>query len=447
MKALVKRVFQLHSGEAGIVFLLGTMLLANSLAFELSQVIAVSGFLDQADDVSSILIVWLVDMSLIAVVGALQSLIVDRFNRASLIKWMAFGIALIYLVLRLMFTLHVSGAVNYAFLFLLAEQQWFFFPLIFWILVNDVIDITQSKRLFPIIASFGFVGRLIGIAIAAFSPNVLRQLDIPSEEILVFNAIIYLLVFLVISVGLRNLRVRQTLHKVEPIKETLNEGWEFVRDVPAFRYLTIAIIATVACETFIEFRFLVVSKEAIPNPDNYQFFYSLYRLGLAVLSIAVQGLLAGRIISRLGLKNVFFILPGAILAAVSWMIALPGLASGLAGVFLQKLPQYTVDESARKSFQALIPEERRGRVSIFMDSYIYTAGAIAGVLIIGAVVLIGRTIGNPNYFYAYLGICFITALAAIWAIYNMRKVYDSSLFNWRLKRRQRGASVLDKLDF
>ena len=33
------------------------------------------------------------------------------------------------------------------------------------------------------------------------------------------------------------------------------------------------------------------------------------------------------------------------------------------------------------------------------------------------------------------------------AITFMRRAYDSSLLNWRLKRRQRGASTLDKLTF
>jgi ATP:ADP antiporter, AAA family len=447
MKAFIRRIFQLHPGESQIVIPLGLMLLANSLAYELSQVIAVSGFLDQSDDVSGILIVWFVDMALIAVVGALQSLIVDRFNRVGLLKWMSFGIALIYILLRLMFTFQVPGAVNYGFLFLLAEQQWFFFPLIFWILVNDATDISQAKRLFPVIASFGFAGRLIGISIAAISPNLLERLNIPSEEVLIFNALIYMLIFLLISVGLQKLRIRHVSQKIEPIRETLKEGWDFVKEVPAFRYLTIAIIATIACETFVEFRFLAVSKAAFNNPDDYQIFYSFYRLALAILAIAVQSLLAARIISRMGMKNVFFILPSAILAGVSAMLAFPGLISGLVGVFFQKLPQYTVDESARKSFQALIPEERRGRVAIFMDSYVYTAGAMIGILIIGIVVIIGRTIENPNYFYAYLGICLVATFVAIWAIYNMRRVYDSSMFNWRLKRRQRGASVLDKLEF
>jgi hypothetical protein len=36
-------------------------------------------------------------------------------------------------------------------------------------------------------------------------------------------------------------------------------------------------------------------------------------------------------------------------------------------------------------------------------------------------------------------------LFAIWAIYMVVKTYDTSLFNWRLKRRQRGASAIDAL--
>jgi hypothetical protein len=64
----------------------------------------------------------------------------------------------------------------------------------------------------------------------------------------------------------------------------------------------------------------------------------------------------------------------------------------------------------------------------------------------GAIVWIGLHLGSTNYFYGYLGVSVIAALFSIWAIFMMRQVYDSSLFNWRLKRRQRRASVLDKLE-
>jgi AAA family ATP:ADP antiporter len=107
----------------------------------------------------------------------------------------------------------------------------------------------------------------------------------------------------------------------------------------------------------------------------------------------------------------------------------------------------TTDDSARKSFQALVPEERRGRVSTFMSNYLPALGTIVACLIAGVIVLIGLA-QNSELHIIYLIVAAIAAAFAIWAIFKMRAVYDNSMMNWRLKRRQRGtSSVLDKLDF
>jgi AAA family ATP:ADP antiporter len=82
-----------------------------------------------------------------------------------------------------------------------------------------------------------------------------------------------------------------------------------------------------------------------------------------------------------------------------------------------------------------------------MDTYLFATGSIIGCLVAGAIVLAGLRLNIANYFYIYLAFVVLAALFASWAIFKMREVYDSSLFNWRLKRRQRGASVLDKLEF
>ena len=96
-----------------------------------------------------------------------------------------------------------------------------------------------------------------------------------------------------------------------------------------------------------------------------------------------------------------------------------------------------------------VPEERRGRVSIFMDSYLYCIGVIVGCLFTGVIVLVGILTGAENYFYLYLGLAVLASVFAVWAIYKMRGVYDVSLLNWRLKRRQRRGltGVMDKLEF
>jgi len=441
MKDFANRVFRLRPGETGIVLVLGLMLLSNSAAVQVSGIVSVSNFLSEGG-VNYFLIVWLVDFLLILLMAGLQSLIVDRFERVSLIRWMTFGFALVFVILRLMFIFRVPGWLNYSLLYLVAEQQLLFFPLIFWILANDVFDMAQAKRLFPLIASWGFVGKLLGNGMAAVSPSLFARLDIRPEEMLTLNILVYLLTYLLILGGLRQVQVRRTTHKHETVRETLTEGWGFVREVLSFRYLMLAIVALTLCDTIVGFRFYVVSDAVFGDPGSYQRFFSLYRLGVTLAAFFVQSLLTSRIINRISLQNTFLILPCAVLAGATWMMALPGIISGVGGMMLLGLTRDTVNQSARKAFLALVPEERRGRVSMFIDSYLPSVGVIIGCLVTGAIVFVGIHLDIRNYFYIYLAVAVLAALFAIWAILRMRAVYDSSLWNWRLKRRQRRSSVL-----
>ncbi|TET49378.1 MAG: hypothetical protein E3J64_09740, partial [Anaerolineales bacterium] len=366
--------------------------MSNSMAQQVSGIVAISGFLEEGG-VNQILVVWSIDMILIVVTTALQSLIIDRFDRITLMRWLVFAFAAVFAGLRVLFTFLPVGWLNYSLLYLVSEQQWLFFPLVFWVLANDVFDMAQSKRLFPVIASLGFIGKLAGIGIAAVSPGLFAQMDIKPEEILTINILIYMFAFLLISTGLQRAKVRRTAQKQETVRETLTEGWGFVREVLSFRYLMLAIVALIVCDTVLEFRFLVVSDQTFVTPGSYQAFYSLYRLCITLASFAVQSLLTSRIITRLGLKNAFLILPFTALTGAAWMLALPGIVSSVGGIVLQKLPAFTVDESARKAFQALVPEERRGRVSMFMASYLFAAGTLIGCASTGAVLFLGLQLG------------------------------------------------------
>ena len=446
MKAFFSRLFRLQPGESKLVLVLGFLLLSNSLARQISDVVAVSGFLSTVG-ANRILLVWLVDMGLTIALTGLQSLFVDRFNRRNLMGWMCFVYSLLLLVLRLMFAFNIPSGINYTLLYLLAEQQLLFFPLVFWILANDLLTLAQAKRLFPIIATGNFAGQILGLAIAAVFPTLVNLLGLQVEELLLLNVLIYLSAYAILQTGLSHLPLRPNRRKPENLLETLTEGWGFVREVLSFRYLTIAIIAINICLTIFEFRFLVVSNESFPDLYGYQRFYSLYRLGLIAAAWFVQAFLTSRILAFLSLKNSFFLLPFAQAIASIAMIVFPGAFGGIGGFSLSKITQLTVDESARKSIQSLVPLERRGRVSLFMDSYLFAAGTIIGCIVTGAIVWLGIRLQTSLYFYVYLAIAVATSFFTLWSILQMRKYYDVSLLNWRLKRRQRGQSVIDKLKF
>jgi hypothetical protein len=81
-----------------------------------------------------------------------------------------------------------------------------------------------------------------------------------------------------------------------------------------------------------------------------------------------------------------------------------------------------------------------------MDGYLLAIGGILGGLVTAVIVQIGVGLGIATYHYFYLGFAAVVAAFSIWAILRMHRVYDKSLLNWRLKRRQRSKSVLDRLD-
>ena len=64
MKERLYQLLRLRSGELGIVVILGLLLLCNSVALEVADVVAISGFLSEVG-LPQLLLVWIIDMALL----------------------------------------------------------------------------------------------------------------------------------------------------------------------------------------------------------------------------------------------------------------------------------------------------------------------------------------------------------------------------------------------
>ena len=447
MAESLRRLFRLRPGEAGIAVTLGLILMINSVALNVSDVVAVSGFISQVGT-PEILIVWLVDMGLILLTTSIQAFVIDRYARLKLLRVMSFIVVAAFVILRVLFAIPGMPIwLNYSLLFLLGEQLALFLPLVFWVYANDILELSQAKRLFPFIASFAFIGQILGLGIAALSPGLLATLQIESSELLTLNALLFMVAFALMWGNLSKMKVRETVHKSETAIETLTEGWGFIREVPSFRFLVVALLSGFVVLTILDFNFLLfIDTQLTMSTNEFQRFYGLFYLGLTVASFVVQILVTSRLIQKFELKNTFLVTPVVMLVAISWLVIFPRFIMVALALALGYLARDAVDSPAGKAFQALVPEERRGRVSIFMDSYMYAVGTILGCVVIGAILLVVN-LNTQLAFSIYLPVGVAIAAVAVLAILRMRGVYDSSLLNWRLKRRTRGASVLDKLEF
>jgi MFS family permease len=207
------------------------------------------------------------------------------------------------------------------------------------------------------------------------------------------------------------------------------------------------MLTIIMCDLILEFRFYQVTDQTFVSATAYAAFYSAYRLLFTITAFAVESLLVPRLIARLGLRNAFLILPLCALTGGLWMLAMPGMASAVGGMTLQKLPQSTVDETARKDLLTLVPAERRGRVAILIESYMYAAGSILGSIVLGLIVLVQSRLGqSESTWAAALWVAVAGALVSLGSILQARRMYETTLLGGFLRRRRRTASVLDRLE-
>ncbi|NJK63679.1 MAG: hypothetical protein HC921_14220 [Synechococcaceae cyanobacterium SM2_3_1] len=357
----------------------------NAIAQKISEISSVSNFLSGVG-ISQILIVWVADGILLIFTTGLQSLLVDRFNRIFLMKAISVTLAVAFLALRLLIAFNAPQWLHLSLFYLLSQQQFTFFPTFLWILGNDLFSMSEAKKAFPKIAAFGFLGNLIGIGAAATGPRLISGMGLSIANLITFNIFIYIVVFSCVQLGLSQVKLRKSTQKVSGIKETLSEGWNFIIEIPAFRFLSISLLMVLIADQVVEFRFLFVSGTLITDPLNYQTFYSLFTLARFTLYTLIQVFLAQKIISSIDMKNILLISPVSAAIGSTISAITSGITGTITGLVVQKLPLYSIDETARKTFQGFVPEERRGRVSLFMDSYLIALGGIAGASLTGLMI-------------------------------------------------------------
>ncbi len=450
MTAERTHLLNLKPGEWRLAIPLLLLLSVNYVVLEISEVVATSGFVSTVG-VSQIPLLWIVDMSIALLSAIAYSAVVDRLPRLRVVSWLLGMFAFSYLIIQVLFIYGAPDWMTYPLLYILADQQFTLFPLAFWSLANDVYSMSEAKRLFPLIAAGSAFGRIAGNGIAASSASFFTQSGANVSALLVLGGVVFLggLGLLWLTFNHRVVRARQDHQAGVGVRQSLQEGVEVIRDVPILRYLAFVMTLVALALTILEYHFLfTIDQEFTGDPVQFQTFYGKYKLALILATLIFQWVITGRFLEKLGMKNNFLALPATLVASAGMALALPGLIGGVAGRFLARLVEWSWDEPVRKSAQGLIPDERRGRVSAFLDSYIYAFSTIIGCILLIALFLVNAIGALPPTLVTptYLVIAILAAVGAVMMALRLRSVYDKSLLNWRLSRSRR-KSVLDEIEF
>jgi ATP/ADP translocase len=433
--------------ERKLVYSLVFILAITTLVLELSDVIATGGFVSKVGP-KNIFWLWIVDMLISLATVGMYALVVDRTERVRLVKWLTLAFAILFLGLRFVFSLGAPDWLSYPLLYILTDQLYAVFPLAFWAMVNDLYTAAEGKRLFPIITMGTALGSILGNGLAALSGWILQRSGGDPASLLPLGSLILLfgLVILEVAFAKRTVNARQSREETIDIKQTINVGADYIKNIPIFTYLAVSMLFSGVAFTVIEYHFLFSIDQAFTqDPLQFQSFYGIFKIILILSTMLVQAFISGRYLERLGLKNSFIVQPIALAIGSALAFVIPGIYGAAAARYVVRLVQQSWDEPARKSLENLIPDERRGRVSVVIDRYFYDISTILSSLVLGLLLFFIANF-SQTVVLIYLAVAVLVSIVAIWAGFRIRARYDESMLDWRLARARR-KSVLSGIEF
>lgn len=454
--AWLARFVRERVGAQAILILMIFMAAANRFTLSALDVVSTGGIIG-ALGVEQIPWVTMAEMMVGVLVSGLYLNVIDRLPRVRMVKLLLAIFAGIYLLSAAAFWglqafLPGSVGIIYTLIYLFRAQQMLIFPIVYWNLSNNLYNMAAAKRIFPFFVAADTVGSLLGYSLFSL-PQMLglpKLVDSANADALLLASVMLLL----LSLGLTQAVLREGGQQSDEVGarpslfKNLRDGFRLIGEVKLFRYLTLAVTLVWMTFSLLTYHFFA----ALGNTGNYATNYSLYSIFSTLIFLGLQVWVTGFFMRRVSTRSAFIALPVGMLVMILPALFAPGLWTGVAAYFVAYAIYNAWDAPAFSALQGLIPEERRGLVVTIVSNYAYAFGSVLGSLAVGLLVWLPRwlpsiALSDAQITTGYLGLALLTAAAAIWAAWQVRRCYEESMLSWRLTRRSRAASVLDKLEF
>ncbi|HAR36290.1 MAG TPA: hypothetical protein DCR87_05190 [Acidobacteria bacterium] len=428
---LLASVVELKPGEEKIVSLLFLYFFLITAAYSVIKSLRVASYLESLG-ADKLPLAYLLTAVLIGFVVALHSRVQAIIPRVNLIIF-----SLIFFIL------------NTLLFWFLFSFNWTWLPLAyyvwanvflavtitqFWIVVNDLFNPREAKRLVGFFGSGGIVGGIFG----GEATGLLARSNVDFGLLLLASGFLVAcipVVYLLASQQKRNqgLTPRVRPEPAAPAGATATVGFrdclKTVRGNHYLRLIAAGITLSLVVSTFIDWQFNKVVEGASSLENRLTSFYGHFNAGLLVLAFFVQIFLTSRFIQRFGLKFSFLIYPLVLVGVLSGLVILPAsllLALTLKGT--DKSLSYTLNQSVRELLYIPVSPDIKYKAKVFIDMFLnrFAKG-------LGAIMLLALLSFRPGLRLVSLVTIF---LILGWVIINIRVTREySSVVKKKLKKK------------
>ena len=254
---------------------------------------------------------------------------------------------------------------------------------VFWSFMVDLYAESQGRRLFGYIAAGGSTGALLGPALAA--AVVTTTGAVPLLLVSAGMLAVSLLCIMRLSAW-----AARTQHGGSggAAGEPLGGGvWDGIRAALSSRYLLgicFYLIAYTVLSTLLYIETARLVSDAYPSSADRTRLFATLDLIVNGLTLALQLLITGQVLRRLGVTVTLALLPAVAVIGFCVLAALPTLAVVLAFGAIRRAGEFALSKPAREILFTVIPREEKYKAKNFIDTVVYRSGdAASGWLAIG----------------------------------------------------------------
>jgi HEAT repeat protein len=354
----------------------------------------------------------------------------SRYARGRFFSTLVLGLILLLIVERL--ALFLDMPILYPVVWLTINGLGMILGTLTWNIAGEVTDARQAKRLFPIFASAGILGSVLGNLVTGVAAASLGTVNL----LLIHAVVLAVAYYFIRLISTDFFRPASPAAARSSFLSDLSAGFDYVRRSQLMRLTALASILLSVLFFSIAFPFNKVVSTSFTNEAQVAGFFGLFNSLTTLATFLISLFVANRLYSRIGIVNSVLLMPltymlGFIVFASAFSLSGAVMARSLQLVILSGLAG-----TAWNALFNVVPSQKRSRVLAFNNG----VPAQVGVALSGLLLILGERILSTTQIFL-MGIL-VTALCGV-LIWRMRSAYGQALVDaLRLGRMEVFASDL-----
>jgi len=244
----------------------------------------------------------------------------------------------------------------------------------FWILVNDVFNPREAKRLIGFFGSGGLLGGIFG----ALLTGVVGKRH-PEILLLIASGLMLFSIFIVNFIFIWQRKKNPSIDKIidkdkeggsKPEKVGFIDSFNTIRKNRYLALLAVVVILTFMVATFIDYQSKTVIDIKVKRIDEYTEIFGYFHALLLVLPFLVSIFMTSTIIKRFGIRLTLMLFPLILLLCSGGIFVAPIFILAIAIKTSDKTLSFSLNQFVRELLYIPISPELKYKAKVFIDMFL-----------------------------------------------------------------------------